>query len=117
MHYGQAVPFLAICAPSLLQLIHAPNPAPSLIDEASLSFDWDAPLQVTSRAALACDLAMASMWIMHKHCCPLWPLVPSSEYGAFLALRPSSSSQPIIVGSSDASYLGWAFQFQTSSEL
>ena len=48
MHYGQAVPFLAICAPSLLQLIHAPNPAPSLIDEASLSFDWDASLTVTS---------------------------------------------------------------------
>ena len=61
MHYGQAVPFLAICAPSLSQLIHAPNPAPSLIDEASLSFDWDASLTVTSRAALACDLAMASM--------------------------------------------------------
>ena len=53
---------------------------------------------------------------MHKRGCPLWPLVPSSEYGAFLALRPSSSSQPIIVGSSDASYLGWAFQFQTSSD-
>ena len=41
MHYGQPVPFLAICAPCLSQLIHAPNPAPSLIDEASLSFDWD----------------------------------------------------------------------------
>ena len=116
MHYGQAVPFLAICAPSLSQLIHAPNPAPPLIDEASLSFDWDAKLQVTSRAALACDLAMASMWIMHKHGCPLWPLVPSSEYGAFLTLRPTSSSKPIIIGSSDASYLGWAFQFQTSSD-
>ena len=114
MHYGQAVPFLAICAPSLSQLIHAP----SLLDEASLSFDWDASasLQVTSRATLACDIAMTSMWIMHKHGCPLWSLVPSSEYGAFLALRPSSSCQPIIVGSSDASYLRWAFQFQTSPE-
>ena len=116
LNYCQAVPFLAICAPSLAQLIHAPIPAPSLITVASLSFDWNSPLQITYCASLACDLAMASMWIMHNHGCPLWPLVPSSEYGAFLALLPTSPSQPIIVGSSDTSYFGWAFQFQTSSD-
>jgi len=114
LHYGQAIPYLAMCAPSLSQLIHGSSSAPSLSEEADLHFNWDQTLQLNARAALACDLAMASLWIMHKHGCPLWPPVPSSLYGNFLSssLPPTEPRSNLLVCTSDASYLGWAFLYR-----
>jgi len=93
LHYGQAVPYLAICAPSLYQLIHHSSCAPSLAEEAELQFNWDQVVIVTSRAALACDLSMAAMWSLRQHDGPLWPLVPSSVYGGFLEGSTWNSSE------------------------
>jgi hypothetical protein len=53
LHYGCAIPFVMVAAPSLSQLIHnretgtGPVAVPSLDDEKELEFDWDQELLVS----------------------------------------------------------------------
>jgi hypothetical protein len=53
LHYGCAIPFVAVAAPSLSQLMHnretgtGPVAVPSLDDEKEAEFDWDQELRVS----------------------------------------------------------------------
>jgi hypothetical protein len=59
--------------------------AQSLDEEKEAAFDWDRELWVSERALRALEFMRTAM---EKYCnvgLPLWPVVPSSLYGAFLA--------------------------------
>ena len=93
LHYGCAIPFVAVAAPSLSQLMHnretgtGPVAVPSLDEEKGAEFDWDRELRVSERARRALDIVRMAMDRYSSASQPLWPVVPSSLYGAFLAGR------------------------------
>ena len=93
LHYGCAIPFVAVAAPSLSQLMHnretgtGPVAVPSLDEEKGAEFDWDLELRVSERARRALDIVRMAMDRYSSASQPLWPVVPSSLYGAFLAGR------------------------------
>jgi hypothetical protein len=90
-HYCCAIPFVAVAAPSLSQLMHnretgtGPVAVPSLDDEKEAEFDWDRELRVSERARRAVEFMRTAMDKYGNVGQPLWPVVPSSLYGAFLA--------------------------------
>jgi hypothetical protein len=84
LHYGCAIPFVAVAAPSLSQLMHnretdtGPVAVPSLDKEKAAVFDWDRELRVSERARRALEFIRTATE-NYGHA------VPSSLYGAFLA--------------------------------
>ena len=89
--YGCAIPFVAVAAPSLSQLMHdretgtGPVEVPALEVEKEMEFDWDQELRVTARAREALEFMRVALERYGAVGQPLWPVVPSSLYGAFLA--------------------------------
>ena len=67
MHYGCAIPFIAVAAPSLWQLIHGretgagPVEVPSLDTEKELEFDWDMKVRMSERARTALEFMRIAM--------------------------------------------------------
>ena len=59
LHYGCALPFVALAAPSLSQLMHGaesslgPCAVPSLREEEAAPFEWDRPIALSRRARSA----------------------------------------------------------------
>ncbi len=88
LHYGCAIPFVAVATPSISQLMHiretgtGPVAVPSLDDEKEAEFDWDRKLWVSERARRALEFMRTVMEKYGNVGQPLWPLVPSSLYGA-----------------------------------
>ena len=111
LHYGCAIPFIAVAAPSLSQLMHGretgagPVEVPSLDTEKELEFDWDMKVRISERARTALEFMRIAMERYGDAGQPLWPVVPSSLYGAFLAGEAPDAR--ILVITFDASVDGW----------
>ena len=120
LHYGCAIPFVAVAAPSLSQLMHnretgtGPVAVPSLDEEKEADFDWDRELRVSERARQALEFMRVAMEKYGNAGQPLWPVVPSSLYGAFLAGEERDAR--ILVITFDASVHGWAAVMRTSPD-
>ena len=118
LHYGCAIPFVAVAAPSLSQLMHnretgtGPVAVPSLDDEKEAEFDWDQELRVSERARRALEFMRTALDKYGNVGQPLWPVVPSSLYGAFLAGEERDAR--ILVITFDASVHGWAAVLRTA---
>ena len=118
LHYGCAIPFVAIAAPSLSQLMHnresgtGPVEVPTLEAERDLEFDWDKELTMSDRAMRALDFMRVAMEKYSARGQPIWPVVPSSLYGAFLA--GEDQGLRLLLITFDASVHGWAAVLQTA---
>jgi hypothetical protein len=118
LHYGCAIPFVAVAAASLSQLMHGreagsgPVAVPTLEDEGETEFDWDQELPVSERARQALEFMRIAMEKYGSDGQPLWPVVPSSLYGAFLAGEERDSRTLVITF--DASVHGWGAVLRTS---
>ena len=91
IHYcSAAVQFLSFAAPSLSQAIHCTEDAaaidctPALRDESLSRLLYDAKLALSPRAARALRLAIHALADYTPRGIPMWPLIASSLYGAFL---------------------------------
>ena len=111
IHYGCAIPFVAVAAASLSQAIHGrerglgPCAVPSLSEEERAEFEWDRPIPVSARAQRALDFALEAIERFGDEGQPIWPAEPSSFYGAFL--RQDLGTVEALVISYDASTHGW----------
>ena len=119
LHYDCALQYSRVAAASLSQFIHSaesglgPAAVPSLRDEASAPFEWDRQLGPPSpRARRAIDFALTAIQSYAARGQPIWPVVPSSLYGAFLDDRLVGSN--VLVITFDASVYGWGAVFRTS---
>ena len=118
MHYACAIQYLAIAAASLSQLMHGrelglgPVSVPDLTDEDDMEFDWDRPIAITDRARVALECMRLAVDRFGDKGQPLWPLVPSSFHGAFLA-GEAGDANPLII-TYDASVFGWGAIVRTS---
>ena len=92
LHYGMAVPFIAVAAASLSQLMHKREAGLGPLedishvrDEPSLQFDWEGSIEISARARRALNLLARAMRERGSAGQPIWPIVPSSLYcrGAF----------------------------------
>ena len=121
LHYGCAIPFVAIAAPSLSQLMHnreagtGPVTVPSLEEVRELDFDCDRETLVSERARRALEFMRLAMEEYGAYGQPTWPAVPSSLHGAFLA--GEDLGMRILVIPFDASVHGWAAVIQTSPSV
>ena len=120
IHYGSAIPFVAVAAPSLSQLMHdretgtGPVEVPALEVEKEMEFDWDQELRVTARAREALELMRVAL---ERYCAvgqPMWPVVQSSLYSAFLAREETDAL--VLVITLDASVHGWGAVLRTSPD-
>ena len=108
-HYSCAVPFLALGCASLTQAMHRTESGgrrpPSLQEERTAAFDWDArvPISIRCRAALA--LTRRALQERGTSGQPLWPTPAASALGAFYAGRASAGL--VVVISLDADPAGW----------
>jgi hypothetical protein len=87
---------------------------PSLDVEKKLEFDWDMKVRISERACTALEFMRTAM---ERYCDagqPLWPVVPSSMYGAFLAGEAREAR--ILVVTFDASVDGWGAVVRSSPE-
>ncbi len=120
LHYGCAIPIIAVAAPSLSQLIHGretgagPVEVPSLDTEKVLEFDWDMEVRMSERARAALEFIRTAVERYGDAGQPLWPVVPSSLYGAFLAGEAKEAR--ILVITFDASVDGWGAVVRSSPE-
>jgi hypothetical protein len=91
-----------------------PVAVPSLDDEKEVEFDWDQGLRVSERARRALEFMRTAMEKYGgRHVGqPLWPVVSSSLYGAFLAGEERDARIRVITF--DASVHGWAAVLRTS---
>ena len=118
MHYGCAIPFVAVAAPSLSQLMHnretgtGPVLVPSLDEEADSEYDWDKELPISNRAKDALEYMRIALERYGTAGQPLWPVVPSSLYGAFL--DGEASDVRLLVITFDASVHGWGAVIRAS---
>ena len=91
LHCGCAIPFVPVAAPSLSQLMHNRETGtgqvsiPSLEEEKSAEFDGDQEVHVPERALQALEFMLTAMERFGTAGQQLWPVVPSSLYGSFLA--------------------------------
>ena len=119
LHYDCALQYLRVPAASLSQFMHGaevglgPFAVPSLRDEADAPFEWDRPLGlVSSRARHAIQFALEAISRFGARGQPIWPVVPSSLYGAFLDGRLGHLR--VLVITFDASVYGWGAVLRTS---
>ncbi len=107
-----------MAAPSLSQLVHnretgtGPVAVPSLDEEKEVEFDWDQELRVSERARRALEFMRTAMEKYGDVGQPLWPVLPSSLYWAFLAGEERDAR--ILVITFDASVHCWAAVLRTS---
>ena len=66
LHYGVAVPFIAVAAASISQLMHKREAGlvplkdiPHMRDETTLQFDWEESIEISARARRALDFCGA----------------------------------------------------------
>jgi hypothetical protein len=78
---------------------------PSLDTEKELEFDWDMKVRLSERARTALEFMRIAMERYGDAEQPLWPVMPSSLYGAFLAGEAPDAR--ILVITFDASVDGW----------
>jgi hypothetical protein len=120
LHYGCAIPFVSVAAASLSQLMHGreagagPVAVPTLQEEGEAEFDWDQEISVSERTRRALEFMKVAMEKYGSAGQPLWPVVPSSLYGAFLAGRERDSHTLVITF--DASVHGWGAVIRTSPD-
>jgi hypothetical protein len=120
LHYCCAIPFVAVAAPSLSQLMHGsktgagPVEVPSLDTEKELEFDWDTKVRMSEQARTALEFMSTAMERYGDAGQPLWPVVPSSLYGAFLA--GEAKEVCILVITFDASVDGWGAVVRSSPD-
>jgi hypothetical protein len=95
MHYGCAIAYIAVAAASLSQAIHQTEgglgltAVPTPREEASRPFQWDSHRRLSARSLVALDLIRRCLEKFGTAGQPLWSLVASSLYGAFLDGRLS----------------------------
>ena len=121
IHYGCAIPYVAIAAASLSQAMHdresgvGPTKVPTVQVENGLpDFDWDAPRSLSARARRALDYAKEALDRFGESGQPLWPVVPSSLFCAFMERRLASIR--VLLISYDASVHGWGAVIRTSPD-
>ena len=102
-HYGCAMQFLAAICPSLSPAIHQAetayaSPPPSLTEEQNdTSFDWDLPLEVSTRTRAALQLMNLILVRYGSACLPIWPVPPASLFWAFCAWQLQEPAQATVV--------------------
>jgi hypothetical protein len=84
--------FLAVSAAALSQVMQCRESGtavalPSLRTEKRMLLDWDRPCAITTRACMKLDLIPLALERYGTAGQPMWPLVPSSFYGAFLPTK------------------------------
>ena len=120
LHYGCAIPFVTVAAPSLSQLMHGretgtgPVEVPSLGEEQDAEFDWDREIALSDRTRVALDYLRVALERYGNAGQPLWPIVPSSLYGAFLSGEERDAR--VLVITFDASVHGWGAVIRTSPD-
>ena len=82
-----------------------PVAVPALEVEKEMEFDWDQGLRVSARTREALEFMSVTLERYHTVGQPLWPVVPSSLYGAFLAREETNAR--VLVNTFDASVHGW----------
>ena len=88
---------------------------PSLDTEKELEeFDWDMKVRMSERARTALEFMRIAVERYRDAGQPLWPVVPSSLYGAFLAGEASEAR--ILVITFDASVDGWGAVIRSSPD-
>ncbi len=111
LHYGCAIAYVAVAAASLSQAIHqkegglALTAVPTPREEASLPIQWDSHRRLSDRSLDALDFIKRCLERFGTVGQPLWPLIASSMYGAFLDGRLSGLR--VLVITYDASVYGW----------
>ena len=119
LHYGCAIPYVALAAPSLSQAMYGiesgvgPTDVPSLDAEKDAEFDWDKSIPLSARASRALAYLKEAMDRHGSAGQPLWPIITSSFYGAFLA-GDLSGCKPLVI-TYDASIFGWGAIARTSA--
>jgi hypothetical protein len=89
-----------------------PVEVPSLDTQKELEFDWDMKVRMSERARTALEFMRTAMERYRDAGQPLWPVVPSSLYGAFLAGEAKEAR--ILVITFDASVDGWGAVVRSS---
>ena len=87
LHYGVAVPFIAVAAASLSAGLGPLEDIPHMRDEHSLQFDWEDSIEISARARRALDFVAGALRERGSAGQPIWPIVPSSLYCAFIESR------------------------------
>ena len=120
-HYGVAVPFIAVAAASLSQLMHTREAGlgplediPHMRDEPALQFDWEESIEISARARRALDFVARALRERGSAGQPIWPIVPSSLYCAFTEGRLRDLL--VLVISYDASVFGWRAIIKESAD-
>ena len=120
LHYGCAIPYVAVAAASLSQAMYdlesgvGPTRVPTLQEENEREFDWDQEMTVSSRVRRALAFARAAMDRFGTAGQPLWPIVPSSLYGAFVERRLGPIK--VLLITYDASVHGWGAVVRTAPD-
>jgi hypothetical protein len=120
LHYGAAIPYVALAAPTLSQCMHdrekgiGPTKVPTLSEEDAQDFDWDQQRVLSARARRALSFAVEAATRFGESGQPIWPAVASSLYGAFLDRRLGPIR--VLVISYDASVHGWGSVLRTSPD-
>lgn len=93
LHYSAAIPFVAVAAASLSQLMHGrecgagPVEVPSLTDEGDMEFEWDRSIPVSTRARLALDFIRVGLDRFGRSGQPIGPWSPAPSTDAFSPVR------------------------------
>ena len=91
-----------------------PVEVPSLDAKKELEFDWDMEVRMSERARTALEFMRTAVERYGGAGQPLWPVVPSSLYGAFLAGKAREAL--ILVITFNASLDGWGAVVRFSPE-
>ena len=120
LHYGCAIAYVSVAAASLSQAIHEKEGGMALADvptpreEAGRAFEWDGHRRLSARTLEALDFIRRCLEKFGTVGQPLWPLVPSSVYGAFLDGRLAGVR--VLVITYDASVFGWGAVIRATHE-
>ena len=120
LHYGCAIAYVAVAAASLSQAIHQTEgglgltAVPTPREEASRPFQWDSHRRLSARALEALGFIRWCLERLGTAGQPLWPVVASSLYGAFLDGRLSGVR--VLVITYDASVFGWGAVIRATHE-
>jgi hypothetical protein len=120
LHYGCAMPFIASLSQLITVAVSAhgretgtgPVEVPSLDVEKELEFDLDMAVRMSERARTVLEIMRTALERYGDAGQPLWPVGPSSLYGAFLAGEAKEAR--ILVITFDASVDGWGAVVRSS---
>ena len=121
LHYGVAVPFIAVAAACISQLMHKREAGlgpleeiPHTLDEPAMHFDWEESIAISARARRALDFVARVLRERGTAGQPIWPIVPSSLYHAFT--EGKLRDLRVLVISYDASVAGWGAIIRVSAD-